>query len=496
MAEERAQESALQAVQFGESDLSSLLKKEFKPKGDRAQEAIETAVQTLAEQALAATALVSDDALASIEAMVAAIDKKLSEQVNLILHHADFQQLEGAWRGLHYMVNNTETDEMLKIRVFNITKKDLSKTLKKFKGTAWDQSPIFKQVYEEQYGTFGGEPYGCLVGDFYFDHSPPDVEMLGEMAQIAAASHAPFITAAAPSLMQMDSWQELANPRDLTKIFSTPEYASWRSLRDSEDSRYLGLAMPRFLARLPYGSKTNPVEEFNFEETTEGGKHDKYAWANSAYAMATNINRSFKLYGWCSQIRGIESGGSVEGLPTHTFPSDDGGTDMKCPTEIAISDRRESELAKNGFMPLVHKKNSDFAAFIGAQSLQKPAEYEDPDATANANLAARLPYLFASCRFAHYLKCIVRDKIGSFKERSDMETWLNNWIGQYVLTNPATATDADKARKPLAGAEVVVEEIEGNPGYYSSKFFLRPHYQLEGLTVSLRLVSKLPSGKK
>ena len=495
MAEEKAQEGQAQGGTIEASEFSTLLKKEFKPKSDRAREAVETAVKTLAEQALSDSALVSDDALNSIDAMIAAIDRKLTEQVNLILHNEDFQQLEGAWRGLHHLVNNTETDEQLKIRVLNITKKDLGKTLKKFKGTAWDQSPLFKKFYEEEYGQFGGEPYGCIVGDYHFDHSPPDVELLGEMAQVAAAAHAPFITGASPTLMQMDSWQELANPRDLTKIFSTPEYAAWRSLRDSDDARYLGLAMPRFLARLPYGEKTNPVEEFAFEEDTEGAKHDKYAWANSAYAMAVNINRSFKEYGWCSQIRGVESGGAVMGLPTHTFPTDDGGVDMKCPTEIAISDRREAELAKNGFMPLVHRKNSDFAAFIGAQSLQKPAEYDDPDATANANLAARLPYLFASCRFAHYLKCIVRDKIGSFKERGDMETWLNNWIGQYVLTNPATATDADKARKPLAGAEVVVEEIEGNPGYYSSKFFLRPHYQLEGLTVSLRLVSKLPSVK-
>jgi type VI secretion system protein ImpC len=496
MADEKAQETPAQGGTVELQEFSTLLKKEFKPKSERAQEAVETAVRTLAEQALSATKLISDDALNSIEAMIAAIDKKLTEQVNLILHNEEFQQLEGAWRGLHHLVNNTETDEMLKIRVLNVSKKDLGKTLKKFKGTAWDQSPVFKKFYEEEYGQFGGEPYGCIIGDYHFDHSPPDVELLGEMAQVAAASHAPFITGASPTLMQMDSWQELANPRDLTKIFTTPEYASWRSLRESDDSRYLGLAMPRFLARLPYGEKTNPVEEFAFEEDTEGAKHDKYAWSNSAYAMAVNVNRSFKDYGWCSQIRGVESGGAVMGLPTHTFPTDDGGVDMKCPTEIAISDRREAELAKNGFMPLVHRKNSDFAAFIGAQSLQKPAEYDDPDATANANLAARLPYLFASCRFAHYLKCIVRDKVGTFKERGDMETWLNNWIGQYVLTNPATATDADKARKPLAGAEVVVEEIEGNPGYYSSKFFLRPHYQLEGLTVSLRLVSKLPSGKK
>ncbi len=496
MAEEKAQESALQGVTFGGSELSSLLKKEFKPKGDRAQEAIESAVQTLAAQALAASNIISDDALNSIDAMIAAIDKKLTEQINAIMHNSDFQQLEGAWRGLHHLVNNTETDEQLKIRVLNVSKKELGKTLKKFKGTAWDQSPIFKKFYEEEYGTLGGNPYGCFVGDYHFDHSPQDVELLAEMAQVAASAHAPFIAAAAPSLMQMDSWQELANPRDLTKIFDTPEYAAWKSLRQSEDSKYIGLCMPRFLSRLPYGSKTNPVEEFDFEESTDGASHDQYTWANAAYAMAVNINRSFKNYGWCSQIRGVESGGVVEGLPAHTFPTDDGGVDMKCPTEIAISDRRESELAKNGFMPLLHRKGTDQAVFIGAQSLQKPAEYDDPDATANANLAARLPYLFASCRFAHYLKCIVRDKIGSFKERADMETWLNNWVGQYVLTNPATATDADKARKPLAGAEVVVEEIEGNPGYYGAKFFLRPHYQLEGLSVSLRLVSKLPSGKK
>jgi type VI secretion system protein ImpC len=477
------------------SDFSTLLTKEIRPKSERAREEVENAVRTLAEQALATSVVVSADVTNTIQQMIAAIDQKLSEQVNRIIHHPDFQQLEGAWRGLHHLVNNTETDEMLKIRVMNISKKDLHKTLKKFKGTAWDQSPVFKKVYEEEYGQFGGEPYGCLVGDYYFDHSPPDVELLGELSKVAASIHAPFISAAAPTVMQMDSWQELANPRDLTKIFQTPEYAAWRSLRESEDARYVALTMPRFLARLPYGARTNPVEEFDFEEDTEGATHDKYTWANSAYAMATNINRSFKVFGWCSRIRGIESGGSVEGLPTHTFPTDDGGVDMKCPTEIAISDRREAELSKNGFMPLIHKKNSDFAAFIGAQSLQKPAEYDDPDATANANLAARLPYLFATCRFAHYLKCIVRDKIGSFKEREDMQRWLQSWITNYIDGDPQHSSEETKASRPLAAAEVVVEEVEGNPGYYTSKFFLRPHYQLEGLTVSLRLVSKLPSGK-
>ncbi|HTS51968.1 MAG TPA: type VI secretion system contractile sheath large subunit [Burkholderiales bacterium] len=481
------------ALEVGE--FSSLLQKEFKPKTDEAKAAVEQAVKTLAEQALSQTQLIGADVVKSISAIIAELDRKLSEQINLILHHPDFQQVEGAWRGLHYLVNNTETDEMLKIRFMNITKTDLGKTLKRYKGTNWDQSPLFKRVYEEEYGQFGGEPFGCLVGDYYFDHTAPDVELLGEMSKVAAAAHTPFIAGASPRGMQMDSWRELANPRDLTKIFTTPEYAAWRSLRESEDSRYIGLAMPRFLSRLPYGPKTNPVEEFDFEEETGAADHNKYTWGNAAYAMAVNINRSFKLYGWCSRIRGIESGGAVEGLPVHTFPTDDGGVDMKCPTEIAISDRREAELAKNGFMPLIHRKNSDFAAFIGAQSLQKPFEYDDPDATANANLSARLPYLFACCRFAHYLKCIVRDKIGSFKERTDMQVWLQNWIMNYVDGDPAHSSESTKAQKPLAAAEVQVEEVEGNPGYYTSKFFLRPHYQLEGLTVSLRLVSKLPSAK-
>ena len=477
------------------NELALLLQKEFKPKTEQARDAVENAVKTLACEALKNAQTISGDAYSTIQAIVGEIDKKLTEQINLVLHHSEFQQLEGAWRGLHHLVNNTETDELLKIRVMSISKKELHRTIKRYKGVGWDQSPLFKRIYEEEYGQFGGEPMGCLVGDYYFDHSAPDVEMLGELAKISASAHCPFISGASPAVMQMDSWQELANPRDLSKLFTNTEYAAWRSLRQSDDACYIGLAMPRFLARMPYGTRTNPVDEFDFEEDTEGAKHDKYAWANSAYSMAVNINRSFKEYGWCTSIRGVESGGVVENLPTHSFPTDDGGVDMKCPTEIAISDRREAELSKNGFMPLVHRKNSDLAAFIGAQSLQKPAEYEDPDATANANLAARLPYLFACCRFAHYLKCIVRDKIGSFHEREDMESWLNSWIMNYVDGDPANSSQETKARKPLAAAEVQVEEVEGNPGYYTSKFFLRPHYQLEGLTVSLRLVTKLPSVK-
>lgn len=478
------------------SEFESLLQKEFRPKTEEAKSAVNQAVSTLAEQALKNSLIVSNDAYQTIEAMIAEIDRKLSEQINTIIHHKDFQTLEGSWRGLHHLVTNTETDHLLKIKFMPISKKEVSRNIKKYKGVAWDQSPLFKRIYEEEYGQFGGEPFGCLVGDYYFDHSAPDIEILQGVQKIAAASHCPFIAGASPELMQMESWQELTNPRDLTKIFQNTEYDSWRSLRESDDSRYVGLVMPRFLSRLPYGVKTNPVDEFDFEEDTAGANHNKYAWSNAAYAMAVNINRSFKQYGWCTAIRGVESGGLVENLPYHTFPTDDGGVDAKCPTEIAISDRREAELANLGFMPLVHRKNSNMAAFIGAQSLHKPAEYYDADASANAKLSARLPYLFACSRFAHYLKCIVRDKVGSFKDREQMETWLNDWIMNYVDGDPANSTQETKARKPLASAEVVVEEVEDNPGYYTSKFFLKPHYQLEGLTVSLRLVSKLPSAKK
>ena len=492
-AQQRQQQIVATADQ---SDFASLINREFSPKTDQAREAVDLAVRTLAEQALASTFTMSDDAYKSIEAIIGAIDKKLSEQINLILHHEDFQKLESAWRGLHHLVSNTETDEKLRIRVMDVSKEELRRTLRRYKGIGWDQSPLFKRLYEEEYGQLGGEPYGCLVADYYFDHTPPDVELLASMAKISAAAHAPFIAGASPSVLQMNSWQELANPRDLSKIFQNLEYAPWNALRNSEDARYVGLAMPRFLSRLPYGINTNPVDAFDFEEDTDGADHRKYVWSNAAYAMAVNINRSFKQYGWCTLIRGVESGGVVENLPCHTFPTDDGGIDMKCPTEIAISDRREAELSKNGFISLVHRKNTNYAAFIGAQSLQKPAEYYDADATANANLSARLPYLFACSRFAHYLKCIVRDKIGAFKEREDMQRWLNEWIMNYVDADPANSSQDTKARRPLAAAEVVVEEQEGNPGFYSAKFFLRPHFQLEGLTVSLRLVARLPSVKE
>ncbi|MBK9991125.1 MAG: type VI secretion system contractile sheath large subunit [Verrucomicrobia bacterium] len=473
----------------GENDLDRLLGQTFRTQ----QDVIQREVQTFVDLAAANENIISDSALDTIDAIKAEIDRRLSEQINAILHNDEFRQLEGTWRGLHYLVCNTATDERLKIRVLNISKKELGRVFRSYKGAAWDQSPLFKKIYEEEFGTPGGEPYGAIIGDYGFDHSAPDVEILSRMAQIVAAAHCPFIAGAAPEVMGFGSWQELANPRDLTKVFTTPEHASWRSLRKQEDSKYIGLAMPRFLSRMPYGPTTNAVEEFNFiEDTGTAGEHGLYVWSNAAYAMGVNITRSFKEYGWCSRIRGVESGGVVSGLPVHTFPTDDGGVDMKCPTEIAITDRREAELAKNGFMPLSHWKNTDYSVFIGAQSLHQPDEYDDPDATANARLGARLPYMFATCRFAHFLKCLVRDKIGSFKERADMESFLNDWIKNYTTATPS-ATDREKAERPLAEALVEVTEVEGNPGYYSAKFYLRPHYQLEGLTASLRLVSKLPA---
>lgn len=483
------------SAESADSDFNALIKGKFNASDDSTKSIVK-AVNELGRQALEFESVLDKgdlDSIEKIETIIAEIDKKLSLQLNEILHNDEFQKLEGAWRGLHHLVTNTESDEKLKVRVMDISKNELGKTLKKYKGANWDQSPIFKKIYESEYGVLGGEPYGCLIGDYHFDHSPSDVSLLNGMAKVAAASHAPFITAASPSLVQMKSWKELSNPRDLTKVFSTPEYASWSSLRDSDDSKYVGLTMPRFLGRLPYGANTDPVEEFDFEEELSGDDSGNYTWCNSAYAMGVNINRAFKQYGWCTRIRGVESGGAVEGLPVHHFPTTDGGVDMKCPTEIAISDRREAELAKNGFMPLVHRKNTDIAAFIGAQSLNRPAVYQDPDATSAAALSARLPYMFSTSRFAHYLKCIVRDKVGSFKERNEMQRWLQDWIMDYVDGDPANSSEETKAKYPLADAKVVVEEIEGSPGYYTSKFFLRPHYQLEGLTVSLRLVSKLPS---
>ncbi|CAO4176360.1 type VI secretion system contractile sheath large subunit [Methylorubrum aminovorans] len=477
-------------------EFGDLLKQSFKPRSTDAQKEVESAVVTLVNQALANGSAIKRDVLDTIESMIKQIDDKLSAQVNEILHASEFQEIESAWRGLHYLVYNSETDATLKIRVLNASKKELTRELRQYPGARWDQSPLFKQIYEAEFGQLGGEPFGCLIGDYYFSHLPTDVGLMRDISKIASAAHAPFFAAADPTLLGMDSYTELSNPRDIGKIFDTPEYAAWKTLRDSSDSRYMGLCLPRVLSRVPYGAKTDPIEEFAFEEDTDGHKGDKYAWMNAAYAMAVNINRAYKECGWTVRIRGVQSGGEVVNLPSHTFPTDDGGVDLKCPTEIAISDRREAELAKAGLIPLIHRKNTDKAAFIGAQSLYKPKSFfgeKGVEATASDNLSSRLPYMFAVSRFAHYLKCMVRDKVGSTKEKEQLTKWLQEWINQYVDGDPVNSSEQTKARRPLADARVDVFENEENPGYYSARFYLRPHYQLEGMDIGMSLVSRLPN---
>ncbi len=492
-----AQKDGAQAVDSASEldEFSEVLKQNFKPRSDVAAQEVESAITTLVKTAMEDQDLVADDIIDTIDQMIAAIDDKLTGQVNKILHHEDYQQLEAAWRGLAYTVNNSETDASLKVNVMNISKAELERELRSFTGDKWDQSPIFKQLYEAEFDQLGGHPYGCIIGDYAFDQSPADVRVLRGMGKIAAAGHAPFLSSAAPSLMGMDTWNELSNPRDLSTVFDTPDYAAWNGLRDSENSRYIGLTLPRVLSREPYGQNSLPVDEFNFEEETDGHDGKQYAWMNAAHAMAVNINRAHKTHGWTVQIRGVQSGGEVLGLPTHTFDTGDGSTDLKCPTEIAISDRREGELTKAGLIGLVHRKNTDKAAFIGAQSIYKPKVYQDEEATASDNMSARLPYIFAVSRFSHYLKCMVRDQIGMSKSREQLERDLQSWVMKYVHLNPNNATEEEKALKPLAGAEVKVIEDEENPGYYMGKFYLKPHFQMEGMDIGMSLVSKLPGGK-
>jgi type VI secretion system protein ImpC len=432
---------------------------------------------------------VSSDTVASIEAQVARIDELLTAQMNEILHHEELQRLEASWRGLHFLVFNTETSTRLKLRLLNITKKELLTDLEK--ATEFDQSQLFKKIYEEEYGTFGGNPYGLLIGDYEFGRHPQDMALLEKVAGVAAAAHAPFIAAASPRLFDFDGFTDLGVPRDLAKIFESAELIKWRSFRESEDSRYVALALPHILLRLPYGPDTKPVEGFTFREDVDGRDHKKYLWGNAAWALGQRITNAFALYSWCGAIRGVEGGGLVEGLPTHTFKTDEGDIALKCPTEIAITDRREKELDGLGFISLVHCKGTDYAAFFGGQTAQKPKVYDTNEANANARISAMLPYILAASRFAHYVKAIMRDKIGSFMTADNVSVFLNRWIGNYVLGRD-DAGQSLKAQYPLRQARVDVSEVPGKPGAYKAVAFLRPHFQLEELTTSIRLVATLP----
>jgi len=456
----------------------------------------EALLKNLTREAMEGTVKWDKNLTVTINKAIAEIDRVMSKQLSAIMHNEKFQKLEGSWRGLNHLIMNSETSTDLKIRMMNISKKELSKDLEK--AVEFDQSQIFKKIYESEFGTAGGEPYAALIGDFEFSGHPADLDMLTSMSNVAAAGFCPFISAADPKMFGFDSFTELSKPRDLEKIFDSAEYIKWRSFRDSEDSRFVTLAMPRVLARLPYGQDTKAVEAFNFEEASldnEGrqqeSQHDEYCWMNAAYAMGTTLTKSHAEYGWCTSIRGAEGGGKVEGLPSHTFISDDGDTDQKCPTEIGITDRREAELSKLGFLPLCHYKNTDYAVFFGAQTTQKPKKYDDPSATANAEISARLPYLMATSRIAHFLKVMARDKIGSFMEASDAEEWLNNWISGYVNASPGASAEM-KARFPLAEASIEVKESPGQPGVYNAIAYLRPWLQMEELSASMRMVASIP----
>lgn len=432
---------------------------------------------------------VSADTAAMINERIAQIDQLLTDQLNEVLHEASFQKLEGSWRGLNYLVMNTETGVNLKLRLLNITQKELLNDLEK--AVEFDQSQLFKKLYEEEYGTFGGHPYTMLVGDYEFGRHPQDMALLEKISNVAAAAHAPFIAAASPKLFDMDSFTDLGIPRDLAKVFESLELIKWRSFRDSEDSRYVALVLPHILMRLPYGAETVPVEGLNFEEDVDGKDHAKYLWGNPAFALTQRITTAFANYKWCAAIRGVEGGGTVEGLPTHTFNTDEGDIALKCPTEIAITDRREKELNDMGFISLIHCKGTDYAAFFGGQTTQKPKVYDTPQANANARLSTVLPYILASSRFAHYIKAIMRDKVGSFLTAENVSAFLNRWIGNYVLGKDDAGQEI-KARYPLREARVDVTEIPGKPGCYKAIVFLRPHFQLEELTTSIRLVAELP----
>jgi len=465
----------------------------IKPDDTAGKELAESAFKEFLANTVKPDQIISKDVEANLKWWINEIDKKLSAQLNEIMHHPDFQKLEGTWRGLHYLVDQTETGEFLKLRVMNVSKRELFKDLER--AIEFDQSQMFKKVYEEEYGILGGHPFGMLVGDYEFDRHPEDVAMLQKIAGVAAAAHAPFVAAVAPKMFGLEDFTSLPKPRDLTKIFGTVEYAAWKSFREHPDSRYVALSMPRVLARMPYGDDFKRVDEFRYEEGVDGTDHKKYQWMNAAWAYAARVTDAFAKDGWFGRTRGVEGGGKVENLPVHTFKTDDGEIAMKCPSEIAITDRREFELSNLGFLPLIHYKNRDCAAFIGTQTCQRPKEYFDNRATSNAALSTKLNYMLCVSRFAHYLKVMARDKIGSYMEVKDCEKWLNSWISNYVILNPEIAGEELKAQSPLADARIDVEAVPGKPGWYRAIAYLRPHFQLETLTASMRLVAEIPKKK-
>ena len=490
---EQAQEGQAQEVQEEKGLLDQIIEQGRMIRDESQKGWARDVLSEFVKQIMEGTITVSRDTERMINARIAQIDKLISMQLNEIMHHPDYQKLESSWRGLNYLVQNSETGEKLKLRVMNVSKKDLLKDMEK--ASEFDQSTLFKKIYEEEFGMFGGASYGALIGDYEFGNNPQDLSLLEKISQVAAAAHAPFISAASPALFNWDKFEELSGPRDLSKIFQSVEYAKWKSFRDSEDSRYVALALPHILMRLPYGQASVPVENFNYEEDVDGTDTSKYLWGNAAYALGTRLTDAFAKYHWTAAIRGVEGGGLVSGLPVHTFKTDEGDVALKCPTEIAITDRREKEFADLGFIPLVHCKGTDYAAFFSTQTANKAKVYDTESANANARLSSQLQYILAVSRFAHYLKSMMRDKIGSFMTRKNAEDFLNRWIANYVLLDDNAGQEM-KAKYPLREARIDVSEIPGKPGAYRAVAFLKPHYQLDELSVSLRLVANLPPPAK
>lgn len=485
----QAQEQVIEAPAQGANLLDTIISESRMVREESQCRWAKAIITEFAKEVMDGQMKVSKNTEAMINARIAELDRLISAQLNEIIHHERFQKLEGSWRGLNYLVQQTETSESMKIKVMNVSKKELLKDMEKV--SEFDQSVLFKKVYEEEFGMFGGHSYGVIIGDYDFGYGPQDISLLEKISGVSAAAHAPFLAAASPTMFNWESFTEMGGPRDIARIFSSDEYAKWRSFRESEDSRYVGLTLPRILMRLPYGSATIPVDEFNFEEDVDGTDHQKYLWGNASYALAARLTDAFAKYGWCAAIRGVEGGGLVNGLPAHTFKTDEGEVALKCPAEIAITDRREKELADMGFIPLVHCKGTDYAAFFSVQSTNKPKGFDSDLANANARLSSQLQYIMAVSRFAHYLKSMMRDKIGSFMSNSDAERFLNNWVSNYVVLDDNAAPEL-KARFPLREARIDVTEIPEKPGAYKAVALLRPHYQLDELTVSLRLVAELP----
>ena len=493
--QQEQQAADVQTTETAASLLDAAIQATPRTKKDRAKEMIGALIEEVTRGAAKVDATVTR----TIDGAVTAIDQVVSEQLAKIMHDPKFQKLEGSWRGLHYLVKNSETGDQMKIRMLNCGKRDLLKDLERAKD--FDQSEIHQKMYADEYDTPGGVPYGALIGDYEFENHPDDISLLTKMAGSCALSFTPFLTAPSPGLFDLDHWEQLKDVPDVARLFEGKKHIGWRSFRDSEDSRFITMCMPRTLARLPYGKGTKPIDEFGFEEVNLGAEgeaievpHDKYCWMNTAYAMGTRLTAAFAKYGWCTAIRGYENGGLVEELPVHVFKSMEGDDEVKCPTEISIPDSRENELSQQGFLPLCHYKDTDYSVFFGGQTTQKPKKYDRPEATANAAISARLPYMMATSRFAHYLKCIARDKIGAFMERDDCEKWLDRWIHNYVSADENPSQEV-RASRPLADAQVEVKEVPGQPGFYSAVVHLRPWLQLEALTASLRMVAKIPRKK-